>query len=703
MLNRFDKNIETFFSGLVLLLCYFILVGYSLGPQSALDTYWHLQMGRDLLENGLSPFIDHYSFTFSGEKISSAPVLFQITLASFVSMFGEIPGFMAFKLVYVTALLLAIFLFLKQIKTPWFVICIILPILTYFINVRLLIRPDIISNILIILCLSLYVKARKNFATKELVSICLLLLFWVNYHTPIFGYIIIFGLFLDRAINKIISSDDSFSWSQWFLWGGIIFLIGFINPTFSHSALNVIFMNSEWHQYLSEYSSSQTVYSTNKMVHLLWIASIYVVCLAIIKKHYGFAFITIVLTYNSWFIIRLIPATSLVIFCILAYLLSEIRFKELISKISTPIRFVIITSSLSLFFFSFYQIANKPIERLQVIKDYPLHIQNMRHIMNHSFPSQATDYLKSFHKGGNVLNTFNAGGYLIYALPPNFKIFIDGRTNILYPIDFYKHYIDVITDIDTLEYDLKKYNVQYAIFRNTPKAQRYFSDTDILSINYADENFVLFSNNKEISFPLSSKLTLYPMCWNEKFSKPIKKEIALSETLFSDKKYEIKFILKLLQEYLSHKNKYQYLNEINYSDLLSDSTRRLSAYLAINQNSYKKSIGFFKSVKSKKDEDYLMIAYLATITNDYPTSLTALSLYLGIKENVSKDSITDYDKTLLLKTLTNIQQKKELDIFSSSDIKKIKEEFKIDNNLYIQSLSPDLPYNEICKPIFKYY
>ncbi|MDH5764818.1 MAG: hypothetical protein OEZ38_02290 [Gammaproteobacteria bacterium] len=703
MLNRFKKEFELFASILVLLLCYLILVGNSLGPQSALDTYWHLQMGRDLLSNGLSPFIDHYSFTFNGEKISSPPVLFQITLASLVSTYGEIPGFMIYKVSYVTILLLGIFLFLRQTKTPWFVICIILPILTYFINMRLIIRPETISNILIIICLSLYIKARKNFNKKELASICILLLFWTNYHSPIFGYIIIFGLFIDRAINKIQTGSDLFSWNQWFLWGSIIFLIGFINPTLNHPVLDALFMTNDWNKFLSEYSSSQQFYSTNKMVYLLWITSIYATCWAAIKKHYGFAIITVVFAYNSWLIIRLIPTASLIIFCILAYLLSEVKFRDFTSKISQPFQFILVIFSASLFFFSLDQILNKPIDRLLVLKNYSSHIQNMRQLMKHSFPDQASDYLKTFHKGGNIINDFNTGGYLIYALPSTFKIFIDGRTNILYPIEFYKHYIDTITNVSTLEHDINKYNIQYALFRNTPKAQLYFSGTDALSINYADDNFVIFSNKKEISFPISSKLTLFPMCWNKNLHKQIDKEIALSKSLLSDKQYEIKFILNLLDNYLSHNDKYQYLNEINHTDLTSESIKRLASYLAINQNNYKKSADFIKLIKNKSEIDYLMIAYISTIIEDYPTSITALSLYLSKKEPISKDLISNYEKVILHKTLTMIQQKNAIDSLSDSVIKQIEEEFKIDKNLYYQSLSPKFPYHEACRSIFKSY
>ena len=74
----------------------------------------------------------------------------------------------------------------------------------------------------------LYLQAQKTFATKELVLIVLLMVFWMIYHSPIIGYIIIFGLFLDKAVNKLIHKNESFSWPQWFLWGALVFSTGFI-------------------------------------------------------------------------------------------------------------------------------------------------------------------------------------------------------------------------------------------------------------------------------------------------------------------------------------------------------------------------------------------------------------------------------------------------------------------------------------------
>jgi hypothetical protein len=38
-----------------------------------LDVFWHAKTGIDWLVNGLSPWQDHYSFTFYGEAIKTQP------------------------------------------------------------------------------------------------------------------------------------------------------------------------------------------------------------------------------------------------------------------------------------------------------------------------------------------------------------------------------------------------------------------------------------------------------------------------------------------------------------------------------------------------------------------------------------------------------------------------------------------------------
>lgn len=699
MLSFTEKHTQKFLGGIIFLVCYAILFGYSLGPQSALDTFWHLQMGKDFLENGLSPWVDHYSFTFYGEKISSVPIMFQVTLAYLVSSFGEITGFILLKLIYVTLLFLALAQYFRQIKAPWFILFLILPILTYFIQMRLLIRPELLSNILLIICLSLYLRARENFVSKELFSIGILMFFWVNYHTPILGYIIIFGLFLDRAIHKFFDKNMPYTWKQWFLWGSIIFFIGFLNPKFEHALLAILSLPEEWHLYLSEYAPSYIAYSSNKMVLLLWAISLCTVYWAIQKKHYGLGFIALILGYYSVSILRLVPVTGLINLCIFSLFLSQVNYSRLLENTRPSLRIASYCSALYLFIFTLSQTSDHTLERLKAFQNLPQHINAMSQKMDERYPAQISDYLNSFQDRGNVLNTFNIGGYLLHNLSTHFKVYIDGRTNILYPIEFYKHYLDVIKDINVLEQEVKKYNVKYAVFENTPKAHLYFNKTDMLTINFASEKYVMFSDNKDLSFPIASKLTLFPMCWNNNLSKYVQGEISSAKLLLDDKDYTIKFILKLLDDYLSHENKFQFVDSLRPEDYKYDSVKRLVSHLALGSGNYSAAVQFANTVKIKNESDLLMMSYALAMTKNYETAKAYLGFHLNKKGDLNKNSISDFDKIIILKILTNTLKDSKSQGNTSINIEQVKDELKINDELIAESLLPKLPYNAICHQI----
>lgn len=700
-MNLTNRSAQTSLNTIIFLVCYAILIGYSIGPQAALDTFWHLKTGEDLLLNGMSPWVDHYSFTFYENKISTTPILFQIIIAQLVSTFGEINGLIIFKLSYVTLLLIALHGFFRQIKTPWFIVFLILPILTYFIEMRLIVRPEAISNILIIVCLSLYVRARNNFSAKTLLPISLLLLLWVNYHSPILGYIIIFGLFTDRAAHKLIHSDDSFTWSQWLLWAAITFTIGFINPAFDHVVFTTLSISNEWYRYLSEYAPSYIAYSTDKLAQLLLITSIFVILSATKQKQYGLAVIALIVSYYSWNILRLLPAASLIIFCTLAIILSNVNLVRSYQNIRPVLKGLLIATYLCVFTFSITQISNNTFERLMALGNYSKHESDMRKRMDNRYPSQVTDYLNDYQHGGNIVNTFNIGGYLIYKLNDKYKIFIDGRTHILYPPEHYRHYLDLLNDVNVLDKDSEKYNIEYAIFENTAKAHQYFGKTDVFTLNFADENYALFSRNKAPAFPISSGLFLFPMCWNDSLIAQTLDEISLAERIFSNKEYSIKLTLQLLKEYTSGINKQQFLNSLQPENLKNDITRRLAAYLSVNSGNYKKSAILFKSILAKNQDDYLILSYVLTRIQDYATAETALILYLNSKGDLSKNIISDFDKALIIKTFTSISSNVNTPAAANIDINQIKVELKMSDKLFSEAKSDSLSYDKVCSKVFE--
>lgn len=86
------------------------------------------------------------------------------------------------------------------------------------------------------------------------------------------------------------------------------------------------------------------------------------------------------------------------------------------------------------------------------------------------FPIAAVDWLEEHPQQGHMFNEFDWGGYLLYSLWPDQKIFMDGHTHI-YGDDLSREYVAIMSRSPGWEEKLENYQVQWAILRrNNPLA-----------------------------------------------------------------------------------------------------------------------------------------------------------------------------------------------------------------------------------------
>ena len=660
-------------------------------PMIAFDSFWHLQMGKDFLENGLSPWVDHYSFSHLGEKISSVPLIFQMLVYQFVLLFGEERGFYLIKLFYITLLFLALYCYFRKIKANGYIVFLLIPIIAMAINLRLIVRPEMFSYVLIVISLILYIRAQKSFTTKEIVYISLLLLLWVNYHTPVIGYIIIFGLFLDKAINKLIAKDNSFSWVFWLVSGVVIFSIGFININkqffvgqhFVLGALSV--MSGDYSQYVQEYKDSYGFYSTDLMVHVSWALSIYVAIWSLINKQYGLLFITGLLTYFSWTLSRLVTAATLINMCILALYLSQVMFTKHMVNIRPVIRKAMYFVSYIVALMAYFYLASIAYTSIK-------ENGNKQLILETRYPVQIADYLRSYQSGGNVLNVLQYGSYFINKLPPSFKVYYDGRSNILYPFEFVVHNHRLWRDKKIMNEVLDSYDVDYVTEVNTVEKFRFLDSTEKLKLGFADDNFLLFTDEKLNSFPLSSMLLVLPACWNDDWTQGIQKEITLSEELFEDKDYTLKYVLAFMDEYLSQADKKTFFENLQPEEMHTDGVRRLALHLALRSASTDVVSDLFTSVQIKTNYDVLIYSHYLAMTEQYTDAEKLLYYYYENTTNAEK--IITFDKVAIMyRVLSILENNVELKHFESAYKGELKEKLK---NVNVDT-EGELSFDYICK------
>lgn len=589
----------------------------SQSPFVSYDAYWHLKMGEDLLSNGLSPRVDHYSFTFPNQPVSSVPYLFQIILSIFVSAFGSPEGFQLLKMFSFSLFLLAVYFYYREIKAPWQIIFITLPYIFIFLLFRFNhVRAEIFDNVLIIVALILYLKASKAFTHRNLAYIAALQLLWVNYHVPILGYVIFFGLFLDKAIDIIARKDSAISWQLWVGWGFIIFAIGFMHPGFTHPLIAVLDFSGEW-SLITELKPTNEVAPNSSLFYVLWLVSGYITISLVLQRQYGLALVCCIFAFNSWQVIRVITISGVIVTSLLALTLTRVNFDDLFKSIKPGIRILVLGLGAGVAISGILHSASKALD-----------IHRMDN--SHDLPADIAVYLKENHPGGgNIFNRMRDGGYLLYHLSPQFKIYIDGRTNILYPIEFTKRFVALYgaKDFNLVSDEIERHNIEYAIYPLKMALPALIANAHPMSVEYVSKKFFLFST-RENNFPLSSRILFFPMCWKQ----PNRQELAAEHVTGKQILPEDSVLLPLLETIVDLNNGInpeQVFSSTGSRTSASNYHKRLLGYAALDLEDYEHAFEFFRSIAENDTLDLLMLAYAALKNGNYRATEGILQVSLS--------------------------------------------------------------------------
>ncbi len=614
------------------------------------DAYWHLKMGQDLLGSGLSPRVDHYSYTHAGQAIASLPYLFQILLATFVSAFGTPEGFQLIKFFSFILLMAAVYGFYREVKTPWYIIAVTLPYLFLFVMYRYShSRPEIFDNALVVLALVFYLKASASFSHRNLVAIAVLQLFWVNYHAPIIGYVIFFGLFLDKAIDILRQSPQAVTWQRWAGWGAVLFLIGFINPEFQHPLFSMLNVSGGWGQIVNELQNTAESVPNSSLFTLFFVVAAYLVIALAIQRQYGLALLSGIFAFQFWSAFSLVSMAGLVIFLLLAFSLSKVDFARVFKQISPAfanlLRFLTLVLAISGVFLS----ASKAKE---------FHENSNAD----DFPVDIVSYLKeTYPQGGRIFNRLRDGGYLLYQLSPEFKIYIDGRTNVLYPIDFTRRYVSLYSaeSGQSMTPEVNRYGIDFAIFPLNLALPAVGDNSNPLAVEYVSKHFVLMTSAHNY-FPLASRIMYFPMCWRSGYQPGLADEYKKAQQILPPDS-ALTPILASLGKLNQSANAEAFFAAMDNAEIRSAYQQRLLGYIALETNLVKQALHYFGAIEELDSLDLLMMAYAALNDQNYDATENLLLTVLSESwVTLKKRELPDTELAIAVSLLEKLKQRRAL-------------------------------------------
>lgn len=570
----------------------------------ALDSFWHLRMGMDWIGNGLSPWIDHYSFTYQGHPITNPPVAFQALLHVLVSQFGVRMGFVLVKLSAYVLVLGAVVYLLRQQRAPAVLYAMVLPVLVFLLQMRSIVRPELFSFAFSVFALILYMRAENKVSARAFLPIVFLMLAWTNYHSSIVGYIIFAGLFLDCAVEQYRKAAPPIIWAQWLAWGLLVLLVGFVNPGWSHPLIEAVTFPDEWKYLIDEYLPPFAFNKTNPGIYLLALLTLLVPVLAVRHRRFGFLLIWLVLAYTGVTMQRMVTPAGIVIVLMLALLLVKDwpPWKRgfaghLGDKVAGSFFLLIVGVALY---------AN--VERaLGFLKENQSTYTR--------YPEAMVNYMLREGIHGRIFNDYGIGGYLIYRLAPDIQVYIDGRTQILYPIEHMLTYEEAKKVPNALQNELDEYQFDLMVRRFTQGFHSVVMELGEFELDFVDSYYALYRRGAG-NFRVMGRLISRPACWRPGVHPELESERRKMDAILPRYSKLIPFA-DFVTEYGRAADGRAYLDQSISQDEWTDEMRRFAAYRFFEAGEHDVARLLFAGITFRKPEDFLAPAMGMVLSQEW--------------------------------------------------------------------------------------
>jgi hypothetical protein len=428
----------------------------TLKPIADPDFWWHLRTGQLIAQTQKIPNADPFSFTANAKQWVAHEWLSDFFIFKSFNFGGYGLLFFIFSAVITASFLFAYLRCIKESKP-------------YIAGFTLLlgaiasapiwgVRPQMFSLLFTSFFLYLLDQYRLNGNFKTLIPIPMITILWVNLHA---GYIIgiaiiiiyIFGYLLEAAIlwfRKKEKIDVVTQKSLWILFSVLItsVLASLLNPT-GFRILTYPFQtltDSAMQSYINEWFSPDFHQMIWQPFAVMILALIGVGMIGNRPISITKILLTLVFGYGALRSIRNIPLFAIAAIPVIAEQFSYlIKFKPDEQKPSRYFRYIasiVISAIAVVLVLRFIQVTNK-----------------QQKSEAETFPKVAVDWIIENKPKGNLFNSYNWGGYMIWRLYPEYLVYIDGRAD-LYGEEFVSNYTEIYFTKSGWEEKLNQENIR---------------------------------------------------------------------------------------------------------------------------------------------------------------------------------------------------------------------------------------------------
>jgi hypothetical protein len=465
---------------IVLLSMIFVLAvrqSVSLDP----DLWWHLKAGQQIIDTRSIPHTDDFSFTKQGSEWVAHEWLSEVIIEGIYRLSGLAGLVTVFSLIIVGALWLT---YLRCDGRPYAAgIAILLAAAAS--SPLYGIRPQMLT----LLLASIYIVLLERFSPKEerrrLWWLVPMMLLWVNLHAGFALGLVLIGLYIVRAVL-----DGEWDHLRPLL---VVLLVciavvplnpnGFRMFSYPYETLTSPSMAA----FIQEWASPDFHKTTFLPFAILFLCTAGAMALSPKRARLGELFLVLITALGALRSVRHIPIFSLFAAPVLAkhlWAIAEARGwdKLLTGEEARPalmkvvINVVLLIAPLAL--------------GVSRVWHFATHERNYATVRN---PVAAVEFLKSHRLPASIYNRYGWGGYLIYQLYPDYRVYIDGRADV-YGDAFFTEAVKTYDGAGDWAGSLQRYSIKTVLISpDAPLANLLRNDRINWAVVYEDDQAIIFS------------------------------------------------------------------------------------------------------------------------------------------------------------------------------------------------------------------
>ncbi len=435
------------------------------------DFWWHMAVGREIVETRSIPAVDEYSFTMEGEPYPSYQVfwLAEIVLYQIYSLGGPALVIFVQSLLITSAYTILLFLCWK-ISHSWRIASLATLFAIALGLFNWAVRPQTISYLLGVLYLLAIYSFKRSHKYRWLLVFPLGMVVWVNCHGSFVIGLVLIALWLGDEIWKILSARFSSreNLSTRNFWVALLtlcvtLLFCLINPRGFGIVNYVLNLTSDpvVQNLVPEWAppTFDADYGTVFLVGFLLCS----VVMALSAKRPNFYQIVTFLAFGIlglmttrgviWFGIAMAPVLA----DLLPALFSRDAPEREAGRSSPGKKWINLAILLILVLIAMVS--------LPWFKKYLPFPQRKAGLIYYETPVEATDFLLSEGPPGELFHDMGYGSYLIWAAQPEYKVFADPRIE-LYSADIWRDYLSLVNALPGWEEILDKHDINTIMVRS---------------------------------------------------------------------------------------------------------------------------------------------------------------------------------------------------------------------------------------------